>query len=52
MLSLNDVLFNKEKTVTTKPKSESETQEKIGGLKVHGTIDLSKFETKKGNQKG
>lgn len=47
MLSLNDVLFNKEKTVTTKPKSESETQEKIGGLKVHGTIDLSKFEKPK-----
>lgn len=47
MLSLNDVLFDKEKTVTTQPKSDTETQEKTGGLKVLGTIDHSKFEKPK-----
>lgn len=47
MLSLNDLLFNEEKTETTQPKSETETQEKTGGLKVLGTIDLSKFEKPK-----
>lgn len=47
MLSLNDVHFNEEKAETTQPKSETETQEKAGGLKVLGTIDLSKFEKPK-----
>jgi rRNA-processing protein FCF1/energy-coupling factor transporter ATP-binding protein EcfA2 len=47
MLSLNDLLFNEEKAETTQPKSETETQDKAGGLKVLGTIDLSKFEKPK-----
>jgi DNA replication ATP-dependent helicase Dna2 len=47
MLSLNDLHFSEEKTETTQPKIETETQEKIGGLKVLGKIDLSKFEKSK-----
>lgn len=47
MLSLNDMFFNEEKTETTKLKSETETQEKIGGIKILGTIDLSTFEKPK-----
>lgn len=47
MLSLNDLHFSEEKTETTQAKRETETQEKIGGLKVLGTIDLSKFEKPK-----
>lgn len=47
MLSLNDVHFSEEKADTAKPKSETETQDKPGGLKVLGTIDLSKFEKPK-----
>jgi DNA replication ATP-dependent helicase Dna2 len=47
MLSLNDVHFSEEKADTAQPKSETETQDKSGGLKVIGTIDLSKFEKPK-----
>lgn len=47
MLSLNDVHFSEEKADTAQPKSETETQDKSGGLKVLGTIDLSKFEKPK-----
>lgn len=47
MLSLNDVHFSEDKSDTAKPKSETETQDKPGGLKVLGTIDLSKFEKPK-----
>jgi len=47
MQSINDMHFNEEKTETTHPKNETETQEKAGGLKVLGTIDLSKFEKPK-----
>ena len=47
MLSLNDLSFNEEKTTTTQPKNEIETQKKTGGLKVVGYIDPSKFEKPK-----
>lgn len=47
MLSLNDVHFSEEKADIAQPKSETETQDKSGGLKVLGTIDLSKFEKPK-----
>jgi DNA replication ATP-dependent helicase Dna2 len=47
MLSLNDVHFSEEKAETTQSKSETETKEKSGGLKVIGTVDLSKFEKPK-----
>jgi rRNA-processing protein FCF1 len=47
MLSLNDIHFIEEKAETNKPKSETETQEKSGGLKVLGTINLSSFEKPK-----
>lgn len=44
MLSLNDVHFSEEEKDTAKSKNETNTQEKPNGLKVLGTIDLSKFE--------
>lgn len=47
MLSLNDVHFSEEKADTAQPKSETETQDKPGGLKVLGKIDLSQFEKPK-----
>jgi rRNA-processing protein FCF1 len=47
MLSLNDLHFREDKAETTQPKIETETQDKSGGLKVLGTIDLSKFEKPK-----
>jgi rRNA-processing protein FCF1/energy-coupling factor transporter ATP-binding protein EcfA2 len=47
MLSLNDIHFIEEKAETNKPKSETEKQEKSGGLKVLGTINLSSFEKPK-----
>jgi DNA replication ATP-dependent helicase Dna2 len=47
MSSINDLHFNEEKSKTTQPKIETETQEKASGLKVLGTIDLSKFEKPK-----
>lgn len=47
MLSLNDLPFNQEKTETTQPKNETNSQEKAGGLKDIGIIDLSKFEKPK-----
>lgn len=47
MLSLNDLPFNQEKTEPTQPKSNTVTQEKTGGLKILGTLDLSKFEKQK-----
>lgn len=47
MLSLNDLLFNEEKTEIAQLKNETETQEKAVGLKVLGKIDLSKFEKPK-----
>jgi predicted ribonuclease YlaK len=47
MSSINDLYFSEERSETTQPKSETQTQEKAGGLKVLGTIDLSKFEKPK-----
>ena len=44
MLSLNDLPYNEEKTQYYKPKIEPENRT---GLKVLGTIDLSKFEKPK-----
>jgi DNA replication ATP-dependent helicase Dna2 len=44
MLSLNDLPYNEEKTEYNKPKIEPENRT---GLKVLGTIDLSKFEKPK-----
>lgn len=47
ILSLNDLPFNLEETVKIKSKNESKIQETTDGLKVLGTIDLSKFEKPK-----
>jgi rRNA-processing protein FCF1 len=47
ILSLNDLPFNLEETVKIELKNESKIQETTDGLKVLGTIDLSKFEKPK-----
>jgi len=47
MLSINDLHYNEDKAENTQSDSETEAQNKIGGLKVIGTIDLSKFEKPK-----
>jgi rRNA-processing protein FCF1 len=47
MLSINDLHYNEDKTENTQSNSETEAQKKTGGLKVLGTIDLSKFEKPK-----
>jgi rRNA-processing protein FCF1 len=47
MSSINDLHFNEEKSKTPQPKIDTETQTNASGLKVLGTIDLSKFEKPK-----
>jgi rRNA-processing protein FCF1 len=47
ILSLNDLPFNSEESVKIELKNESKIQETTDGLKVLGTIDLSKFEKPK-----
>jgi rRNA-processing protein FCF1 len=47
MSSINDLHFSEEKSKTTQLKIETETKERTSGLKVLGTIDLSKFEKPK-----
>ena len=46
MLSLNDLLFEKEKVETSQAKDETKTENQTG-LKVLGKIDLSQFEKPK-----
>jgi len=45
--SINDVHYSEDKTENTQSISETEAQNKTGGLRVLGTIDLSKFEKPK-----
>lgn len=47
MSSINDLHFNEDKTENTQTDSVTEVQNKTGGLKILGTIDLSKFEKPK-----
>jgi rRNA-processing protein FCF1 len=47
MSSINDLHYNEDKTENTQSVSETEAQNKTGGLKILGTIDLSKFEKPK-----
>ena len=47
LLSTNNLHYNEDKTENTQSDSETKTQQHKGGLKVIGTIDLSKFEKPK-----